>query len=313
MSVIERARVSIRDTRPMEPRKGGHRATTSLSLTFDVPGRELRCPMVTATIAGCTTQLIVDTGATSHLLTTDLVRRAGLHLTAAAPGRDVAGDPVPSWTVGDVLVEVEDSSVMIRDVVAIDGPEPFREWGVGGFLSPQTVSDDATVLLDLVLNRIDILGDESATVLADLVRRFDDYVLLEGARHAAGTIGIRTRVPPAPPVVAIFDTGAAETQIARAALDTEVNGTMSAGGKGVGGSGFEVTILKNQHLEVGATAIRVPELAVRDEIPAPDDAADGELPLALIGMDVLHSTALAIAPTGVGSVWWFVPHDEARS
>lgn len=264
--------------------------------------------MVTATIAGCTTQLIVDTGATAHLLTTDLAQRAGLHLTAATPGRDVAGDLVPSWRVGDVPVDLESSSIMLQEVVAIDGPEPFRDWGVGGFLSPQALAVDATVLLDLATDRIDIVGDESATAVADLVRRFDNSVLLEGTRHAAGTLGIHVRVPPARPVVAIFDTGAAETEFAADALETTVDGVVRLSGKGVGGSEIRVTILKDQDLDIGTVQLRVPNLGVRDEIPAPHDAAESEIPRALIGMDVLRGTAIAITTPDQGSVWWCVPN-----
>lgn len=36
-------------------------------------------------------------------------------------------------------------SSTLQEVVAIDGPEPFHEWDVGGFLSPQRLAEDATV------------------------------------------------------------------------------------------------------------------------------------------------------------------------
>lgn len=266
--------------------------------------------MVAVTIGGWATQLIVDTGATCHLLTKDLVDRAGLHMAAAADGRDAAGDSVPSWTVGDIVVDIGMSNHTLRDVVAIDAPEPFLGWGVGGFLSPQLLAPNATVVLDLMQNRIDIMDGEATVVVADLVRRFDHLALEAGVRHAAGTIGIEVRVPPASPVVAIFDTGAAETDIAARALGTTAEGIRRASGRGVGGSEIETAVLEDQRLEVGTTRLKVPALGVRPEIPPPDDAAEGEIPLALIGMDVLRGTAVVIAPRDHGSVWWLVSNDE---
>lgn len=150
----------------------------TFSLSFDVPGQSLHCPMVTAAIGGCTTRLIVDTGATTHLLTTGFAERAGVHLEQAEPGRDVAGDAVPSWSTGNVAVEIDNAGLV----------------------------------------------------------------------HLA-----------------------------------------------------------HQELEIGPVRIRLDDLAVRDAIPAPDDAAPGEEPHALVGMDLLVGTVLVIAPRDEGGVWWIVP------
>lgn len=263
-----------------------------------------------ATVAGCTTLLIVDTGATSHVLTRDLAERAGLRLDAAAPGRDSAGGSVPSWSVGDVDVEIDGSSFDLSEVVAIDGPEPFREWGVGGFLSPQLLAPSATVLLDLAHNRVDVFGHELPIDEATEARGFPPCVLLKGTHHVAGTIGVEIRIPPAAPVVAIFDTGAAETEIAMSALATTVEGETFVTGKGIGGSEVEAAVLRAQHFLVGTTRVHVPALGVRHEIPAPEDAAGGEIPLAMIGMDVLRGSGLVIEPRGSGSVWWLFPAGE---
>ena len=280
--------------------------TTSVPLTYDVPGRVLHCPMVTATIGGCATNLIVDTGATSHVLTMDFVERAGLLAVESAPGRDVAGDSVPSWSVDDVVADVGRASITLHEVVAIDGPEPFREWGVGGFLSPQRLAVDATVVLDLVANRLGVVADDVDAIASDLRHRLGELVAVEGVRHAADTLGFHVRVPPGPPIVAILDSGAADTDIAAAAVD-RADGPVRSGGRGVGGSAIEVTTLTGQILEVGPARLPIARLGVRDTIPAPDDAPESEIPQALIGMDLLAGTVVVIAPRPRASLIWFVP------
>lgn len=228
-------------------------------------------------------------------------------MTAAEPGRDSAGDAVPSWKVGDVVVSIGSECFTLCDVEAIEGPNPFLEWGVGGFLSPQSLAPGATVLLDLAQERIDILGEDVPSVEADLLSRFEHFVRLEGARHVAGTVGIDLRIPPGPPVVAFFDTGAPDTEVAASALAMPIEGTAQSSGQGVGGSTVDAMALKDQRLEVGAVEIQIPSLGVRSEIPAPEDAASDEIPLALVGTDVLRGTVLAITPRDHGLVWWFVP------
>lgn len=284
--------------------------TSSVPLTFDVPGRVLHCPMVAATIGGCATNLIVDTGATSHILTRDFVERAGLEVVATAPGRDVAGDAVSSWSIGDVVAEIGSLSSTLQEVVAIDGPEPFHEWDVGGFLSPQRLAEDATVVLDLAAERLDVEADDADAVSARLLHRLGELVPLEGAQHVAGTLGFHLRVLPAEPVVAFLDTGAAETEVAAVAVEGAVDGPVRSGGAGVGGSAITLPSLKDQQLEVGRIRFRVEHLGVRDTIPAPDDAPEGEIPLGLIGMDLLRGTIIVIAPRRAGRVWWYVSADD---
>jgi len=198
--------------------------TQSVPLVFDVPGRVLHCPMVVATIAGCATKLIVDTGATSHLLTMEFVERAGLDAVATAPGRDVAGDSVAGWSVGDVDAELGSLRSTLQQVVAIDGPDPFHEWGIAGFLSPQRLVEDAPIVLDLADARLYVEDVDAEEISARLRHRVGEFVPLEGAQHIAGTLGVQLRVLPAEPVVAFLDTGAAETEVAAAAVEGVADG-----------------------------------------------------------------------------------------
>jgi len=51
----------------------------------------------------------------------------------------------------------------------------------------------------------------------------------------------------------------------------------------------------------------LPHLGVRDTVPAPEDAPDSEIPLGLIGMDLLSGTVILIAARSSGRVLWYVP------
>ena len=47
------------------------------------------------------------------------------------------GAEVPSWSLGELAVDIAGQSFPLHDAVAIAGRPPFAGWGVGGFLSPQ--------------------------------------------------------------------------------------------------------------------------------------------------------------------------------
>lgn len=291
--------------------QGGNPATC-WPLTFEAAGEVLHCPMVEVTVAGCGTRLIVDTGATAHVLTMEFVERAGLRAAPAPPGRDVAGDAVPSWAVGQVVATVAGSDVVLEDVVAIEGPPPFQEWGVGGFMSPQALSTTTTAVLDLGTDTLEFFDREPTDLLTDLAKRFDGCNLVQGVRHYAGTLGVEVSVVGAArPATAIFDTGAAGTEMAADIFPSVITGAEQEGGRGVGGSSIAVRSLGTQRLEVGDARLVLPVLSVRDEIPSPDDAGPGEFPEALIGMDLLRGTALVVTPRDQGGVWWFVSSNEA--
>jgi predicted aspartyl protease len=275
-------------------------------LTFDAGGEVLHCPMVEVTIGGYRTKLIVDTGATAHVLTMELVDRAGLEAVAAPPGRDAAGAEVPSWAIGRVAATIAGSDVTLRDVAAIDGPPPFRAWGVGGFLSPQALANRRTALLDLRAHTLEFFDREPTELLSDLMNRFGDCELVHGVRHTAGTLGVDVAVAGARPAIAIFDTGAAGSDVAASIFPKTIEGTEHTSGRGIGGSAISARTLEMQPLKVGHLRLTVPVLSVRDEIPVPHNADRTEVPEALIGMDLLRATALAITPPGDGAVWWFV-------
>src|SRR6266545_2122966 len=118
-------------------------------ITFRVGDDVTHAPMVEAVVGGSPTRLILDTGSTDHILTTELADRIGLPRSAGEPGTDSAGASVASWALGELQVQVAGLSLALHDVIGIAGPAPFEGWGVGGFLSPQHLHPTAHVVLDL--------------------------------------------------------------------------------------------------------------------------------------------------------------------
>lgn len=101
---------------------------------------------------------------------------------------------------------------------------------------------------------------------------------------------------------------------------SEVASTVVAGGRGkpadsgrgVSGTEIAATQLLDQVLTVGDHRFSLPVLSVRDHIPPPEGAAAHEAPGALIGMDVLAGTILAMTPERHRDVWWIVPVDDSQ-
>lgn len=277
-------------------------------LFYEAGPRALHCPMVTANVGGIRTKLIVDTGATEHVLTLDAADRAGLARVAGPPGTDASGSTVESWIVDDVPIEVGGEGLPRGEVAAIAGPDPFAEWGIGGFLSPQRLWPTGTVVVDFAASALSVFegpGRMQATV-ADVVRRHPDFTLVDAARHASGTIGVEVEVPPHDPVVAIFDSGASQTEAAFPGGGAEVLRSRS-----VGGTALEGRAVRSQTLVAGRARIRLEVLSAVDRVPTPDGSADDEVPGALIGMDVLRGTVLVIGPADAKQVVWLVPAQHA--
>ena len=278
------------------------RDVLDVPIVFDVEGGQaVHAPMVHATVGGVPTRLILDTGSTDHVLTKELIDRAGAPTTPAEDGTDHAGAPVPSWSVGDLSVVIAEWTFDLQDVVAIAAPGPFEGWGVGGFLSPQHLDGEARVLIDLVHDRLVVIRR------AELARRdIDDWLAARIPDHrrlrlarAPGTttVAVDAAVEGFPPVATMLNSGGRGTEFARAAVDLPTSG---AGARGTGVSGTAVlgAAAGARVVEVGGVRVPVANLVVRDEM---DD------PPGIIGMDVLRGTALICGADPDDPVIWLVP------
>ncbi len=101
-------------------------------LTFDVGTETTHVPMVLANVGGVAIKLILDTGSSDHVFTRELADDAGLSREPGEPGIDSTGASVPSWSLGELDVEIAGLTFGLRDVVAISAPGPFVGWGSAG-------------------------------------------------------------------------------------------------------------------------------------------------------------------------------------
>jgi hypothetical protein len=273
-------------------------------LVFETANGPTHAPMVEAEVGGLPTRLIVDTGSTVHILTTELTERLGLTPEPGEPGTDSSGGSVPSWRLPAVEVTVAGHRFAFDDVVVITAPEPFRTGGIGGILSPQLLHPSARVVLDLRGGRLAMLEAEAAELEAWLADRCPDLqrVVLPGV-EGDGTVLIEAGVAPFAPVVTMLDTGAKVTQFAAAAVPGLEGGERSSSGRGVGGGetfGIEV---HGQQLAVGNARLPIPRLMVGE-----DGHGDA---LGLVGMDLLRGTVLVVGADRDRLIEWLVPRTGA--
>lgn len=283
-----------------------HSVLFEVPITFDVGARTVHSPMVQVKVNGIETKLILDTGATAHVLTLDLVRRARMAAQPTDPGTDHTGARVPSWSLGTVPIDIDGYVLSFADVQAIEGPAVFKEWGIGGFLSPQSLHQDGWVVIDLIGDALMFVEVEEAAMTTWLSERFPTLEPLKVTREPGEAVRILASIEPFGPVVTMLNTGTPETEFARSSL-VNLKGTR-ADGAGFGVSGAEVAgaVVKDQTLRVGDLTVPIDTLFVRDEV-APEHP-DGQ-----IGMDVLRRTVLAISTDVEQSIRWMIPRPPGRS
>ncbi|MDF2735669.1 MAG: hypothetical protein K0S97_2292 [Chloroflexota bacterium] len=271
-------------------------------ITFETEdGTIVHSPMIHARVGGVGTRLILDTGSTDHVLTKELIDRVGVDGEPADDGTDHAGAAVPSWSVGDLEVRVAKQPFALHDVVAIAGPPPFARWGIGGFLSPQHLHPGARVLIDLLNDRLVVVGSSKADVDGWLIGRVPSLrpIVLDRVADEP-TVAVPAAIEPFATVSTMLNTGGRQTEFARGAVPGLRGSADGRGGTGVGGGRVVGSDVGECVLLVGDARIPVPRLVVRDEM---DD------PPGLVGQDVLRGTALICSEDPDRGVVWLVPRD----
>lgn len=267
-------------------------------IIFRVGDEVTHAPMVEAVVRGSVTKLILDTGSTDHILTTELTDRLGLRRTAAEPGTDSSGASVASWSVEDRWIQVGGISLELHGVIAIAGPPQFEAWEVGGFLSPQHLHPTAQVVVDLATDRLVLVEGEAAEVDSWVADRLPDLRPLTLQRTTDDTtILVHVAVEPYDPVVTMLDSGGKRTEFAKAAVPGLTGGMRQMSGRGVSGTESYGLRVEGATLRVGDVSLPIPSLLVRDEA--------GNAP-GVIGMDVLRGTALVMSADQARHVTWLV-------
>lgn len=265
-------------------------------ITFAAVGNEqTHAPMVHAAIHGIPTKLILDTGCTDHILTAEVAEQAGLEAQPGEAGTDSTGASVPSWTLGEVGIQIGDEPFDLRDVVAISAPPPFIGWGIGGFLSPQHLHPTAWAVLDLVDDGFFLVEADEADMTAWLTARSPALRLQTLERQPGdSTILVRGAIDPFDAVVTMLDSGARRTSFTAAAVPG-ASGPRQTAGRGVGGEANIGSEVADQTLVIGEARLPLGKLIVQDEM----DGRDG-----LVGMDVLRGTVLTVSGDPNRSVLW---------
>lgn len=272
------------------------------AITFDVTDGAVHCPMVHATVADAATKLILDSGSTAHVLTLELANAAGLTLEPGAPATDHAGAPVENWSLGEVPIEIEGCALVLSAVAAIDGPAPFDAWGVGGFLSPQSLHPSAFTVIDLADNVLWLLEGGASDVAHWLSARFPAMRLLSLARERLDGVFVRSAIDPFKSVPTMINTGSSGTEFAKSAVPQLRGARTTGAGFGVSGSSVDGRAVHDQILRVADAVLPIGTLLVRDEFPPQHG-------LGQVGMDVLLGTVVAFTARDDEPVLWSVPND----
>ncbi|MGH2455036.1 MAG: retropepsin-like aspartic protease [Candidatus Limnocylindria bacterium] len=280
-------------------------------ITFDVgsgePRAQTHAPMVEARVEGAITRLILDTGSTDHILRTALAEQVGLVAEPGEAGTDSSGASVPSWRLPQVSVQIGARRFAFVDVVAIDGPPQFADWGIGGIVSPQHLHPSATAILDLVGNRFFLVDGPWTDISAWLRTRHPDMHALElDPVDGDGTVLIRAAVEPFDPVVTMLDTGARGTYFGAAAVPGLEGGARLSAGRGVGGTESFGHEAPDRVLLAGDARLNLRRLLVRPEMGDPAGPAAG-----LVGMDVLRGTVLAVSADSTHPILWLLAAPES--
>jgi hypothetical protein len=269
-------------------------------ITFDVVDRVVHSPMVHANVNGTMTKLILDTGSTDHVLTIELANRAALRSEPGESGTDHAGAAVPSWTLGEVPIQIESNALRLRNVVAIRAPARFEGWGVGGFLSPQNLHPSAFVVIDLVVDKLALVEGDTSTVSAWLRSRSPMLRLISLPRERGETVEVRASVEPFDSAVTMLNTGSSGTEFQRTAVPGLQGVPPESTGLGVSGAIVEGEDVTGQTLRVGDARFPLPVLFLRERMPPPH-------PPGQVGMDILRGTVLVVSADADRPILWMVP------
>jgi predicted aspartyl protease len=209
--LAEQAIVHAPDTRPHDEkahrarlREGGRFTTIEL-----LPPR--RAPLVHATIAGDSVLLLVDSGASAHVITGDVARKLELATqTSSAEFFDAGGRKQGARTTDAAQITIDRwGRLPSGPLFVVPGDETYgaATSGISGLLSPQSLDPEHTIVVDLQREEMRTVDDEMAA---------DPFVFGAhdlGDTKPCGNLYYVTALIEAQPVRMLVDTGADSTII----------------------------------------------------------------------------------------------------
>lgn len=270
---------------------------TRVPITF-VPadGSAQHAPLVAGSVDGIETLFVLDTGSEVHILTKELVDRLGLAVAPGEEGVDHSGATMPSWSVEDASLALDDVELTLGDVVSIPAPAPFPPKGIGGILSPQHLHPTAVTVIDLAEDELLLVDGDDDALAAWLGECSPQLVTLSLERHAEfASVVVPAAVRPFPELPTLLNTGGKRTEFSRAAVPGLGDGSAERLGGGVSGADVLGSAAGAQVVSVAGHDVPVAQLAVRETMHDPQG---------MVGIDVLRGTVIACGADRRRRVVW---------
>lgn len=131
--------------------------TRRAKLHYEIRSRPFPLPIVSGTIAGQPTLMLVDTGANSHVIAAWFARRLSLPMKKLGDiGTDHVGKSIATYRVEKPEIAIDDwGRLSTGTVLATEVPSVVEKLGIGAFISPQRLDEEGdSVVLDLAKGEI---------------------------------------------------------------------------------------------------------------------------------------------------------------
>lgn len=260
----------------------------------ELGGKSLK-PHVRGVLAGRPVLFLLDTGASSHVLSASAAQKAGLAITEiAASGSDHSGAAVKVKQVAAPPIAIEGIGAVAADgVLVVDLPPFFDGLGIAGILNPQLLArDDEDVVLDFTARQLSL--EPRGTTLPPK----EHGSVLGRALSACGQPpknGVRSRLfilsdeVDGQPTQLELDTGASTSDVfASSPAGAALVAKSSGNGVMVGAAGaFETKQVDGVRLHIGDIERTVRLTLIPGASKATSCPTDG-----VLGMDVVQSCVL---------------------
>jgi hypothetical protein len=271
--------------------------TRRAALRYEIRGRPFPLPLVSGTIAGEPTLMLVDTGTNAHVIAGWLARRLALSMAERGDvGADHAGRSIPSYRVDRPEITIDGwGRLGASTALATEVPEALERLGIGAFISPQRLDEegDAT-LVDLAKGELrsawwDTASRELDRAGAELVRANRGRACEDDDGAVKGLAFVVPAVIEAHEAHLLVDTGAPRSDVfATSEPGRQLGGRVAARSETMYTTSGPILarVVKGARLAAGAFATTV-DLDLIEGAPDASCPRDG-----VLAMDVLRSCAL---------------------
>ncbi|XXY45622.1 retropepsin-like aspartic protease [Sorangium sp. So ce269] len=268
------------------------------SLQYHLNDRAFPSPLIDAVVGGQPTVLIVDTGASHHVLARWLADELALPLsTAGDVAVDHAGRPLAVSRLENAVLALSGwGRVEVPALLVVPMPDVLQRIGIGGVVSPQELARPGrAVVLDLREGRMtEVPRDEAARALR---ARFGEAAVVElgrcGGTNQGSELTARASVEGIPVTLKI-DSGASQSSLfAVSAVGKRLSRRATGDRSAYAASGrHTVPVLSGARLRMAGfdAAADIDLLPGERRATCPSDG--------FAGMDVLRTCVLVLAEDG---------------